>query len=151
MDTAISLDDKTELNPGEQQLTPAPQTHEGQDELSELQMEPNLQETNQNDVPMVDSLEDKGFTQVKPKPTPRLDCPPSYVGKGPSAHNRTHVVIWNCKLAVDLLAIKDGKIYNWIWACLKEFFVEAKKRDNTFAWCKYCPEEGEMDTICKAS
>ena len=61
------------------------------------------------------------------------------------------MIIWKHKLAVDPLAIKDGNIHNWICACLKEFFIKAKQRDNTFVWYKYHPEEGEPDTICKAS
>ena len=83
MDTVISPDDKTELDPGEQQPTPAPKRHEEQEEPSKLQTEPNPQETNQDNIPMVDSLEDKDFTQVKPKPTPRLDRPPVMLGKDP--------------------------------------------------------------------
>ena len=97
MNTTISPDDRTELDPGEQPTITPPQRNEGHEETIQKQAEPASQEEDQEDILLVNAIGDEDFTQVKPKPTPRLDGPPGHVKKGPSTYNQLSmiVIIWN--------------------------------------------------------
>ena len=55
-----------------------------------------------------------------------------FTRKGVCDNNRPVMAFWNLKLSVEGKKIKDGKPENWIWARLKEFYVQAKARDETF-------------------
>ena len=67
MDTGISPGDRTDLDPGEQQLTLTLQENGGQAKLSNYQMEPDPQEADQDDILMMDSLGDAGETKTHSK------------------------------------------------------------------------------------